>query len=214
MKGQHQEGSFYKMIKHLFETNSLVLFGQISKISKEKETAVVQFIESYYEDESKGYPYTPLKFDKSAAVWSSKIVFHAAQLVMYREHDAESLESFFPEYNHPKTAEAIVTADLSLRFIPSILQYLEQIDIEDQLIPILKGLLTEWHYSGLLSKVNLNDTNLEHILDNDCLSQLYVNRVIACKHKIMGERNELKPLILSALGNYKNEYWKDFNLTI
>ena len=32
MEGKTQAGPFYKMIKNLFETNSLVLFGQISNI--------------------------------------------------------------------------------------------------------------------------------------------------------------------------------------
>lgn len=214
MEGKTQAGPFYKMIKNLFETNSLVLFGQISNIPLQQETDVAQFIESYYRDESLGYPAKPLKYDKAAAIWSSKILFHAAQLVMYREHNADSLESFFPKYTHPKTPEAIATADLCLRFVPNILKYLEQIDIEDKLIPILKELLTEWHYSGLLSKVNLQEIDLATILENDCLSQLYINRIIDCKRKQIGERKELKPLILSALGNYKNEYWKDFNLTI
>lgn len=205
---------FYKMIENLLLTNTLVLYGQINEITVEQEKEVLEFLESYYQKESINYPNTPPAFDKEAAAWSSKILFYAAQLVMYREHTGDTLSVFFPTYELPKTAATIITADLSLRYLPSILKYLEQIDKEDALIPILKKILIEWEYSGLLSDVEVEVQDAELFLTYRCLNELYINRVIENKKIKIAQHEKIRPLVLSALGNYTNEFWKEFNSPI
>lgn len=210
MKAKHSGNPFYKMIENLLRTNKIVLFGRMDVISLEQEKQVLELLENHYNRESIGYPNIPPPFEKEAAIWSSKILFYATQLVMYREHSGHSLANFFPRFNHPKSTAAILTADLSLRYLPSILKYLEQIDIEDELIQILHKILTEWHYSGLLSDMKLEPANLESMMEDNCLKQLYVDRIIKHKRKKIGNKKEIKHLVLSALGNFKNEFWKDF----
>jgi len=190
------------------------MFGRIDIISGEQEQEVLELIKSYYQKESIGYPGDAHQLDEDAAVLSSKILYYATQLVMYREHSEDTLDNLFPKFNRPKTASAIISADVCLRFLPSVLKYLEQIDIEDELIPILKVILKDWHYSGLISEVNMEVEDLEIIINDECLSKLYIDRVIEYKRKNIGQMEVLKPLVLSALGNYINEFWKDFNLTI
>jgi len=198
------------MIDNLFQTEKLVLFGRIDSVSEEEQSEVIKLLEAHFNLESLDYPNPTPLFHRDAAIWSSTILFHAAQLVMYREHNSDSLKNFFPDFGQPKSASSIITSDLCLRFIPSILKYLEQIDIEDELIPILKKLLTEWHYSGLLSDITLNSIDVEPILIDSCLSKLYVDRTIEQKKNEVGQTKGIKPLILSALGDYKNQFWKDF----
>ena len=202
------------MVEHLLRTNTLVLFGRINEVTVEQEKQVRTLLETYYNKESIDYPGIAPQFDEEAAAWSSKVLFYAAQLVMYREHSGDTLSVFFPNYEPPKTAAAIITADLSLRYLPSILKYLEQIDIEDALIPILKKMLMEWEYSGLLSNMDFEIKNVTLILADNCLSKLYVNRIIENKKVKVGRQEKIKPFVLSALGNYKNEFWKDFNSSI
>lgn len=89
---------FLKMIRNLFLTNRLVLFGRINNISEEQEQEVLDYIKSHYIKESSDYPGPLPEFNQQAALWSSKILFYAAQLVMYREHKASSLTSFFSKF--------------------------------------------------------------------------------------------------------------------
>jgi len=205
---------FFQTIENLVHTNELVLFGRIEHIEPIQEQLVVKLLEMKYGMVSGNYPHTPPAFDEHAALWSSKILFHAAQLVMYRQHDAESLSNYFPQFPYAKTASAILTADLSLRFVPGILSYLEQIDVEDELIPILKKLLKEWHYSGLLSQVDLGTPEFSETYDHQCLLQLYVDRVIEQKQKKIGQLDKIKPHVLSVLGTFEKTFWKNFNSTI
>jgi len=202
------------MMSNLLTTNKLALFGRINTITEAQELEVLTLLETTYKNESIGYPDTAPDFDKQAASWSSKILFYAAQLVMYRQHSGEQLSSFFPPYSLPKTAAAILTADISLRYLPGILKYLEQIDLEDALIPIIKELLNKWHYSGLISDMDLEVLDIQTTLTNPCLATLYVDRIIEYKRKNMGQKKEIKPMVLAALGNFENEFWKDFNVEI
>ena len=205
-----ERNPFYKMIENLFLTNNLVLFGRIDTVSEVQQQEVVALIENYYHKESVDYTLPIPDFHKAAASWSATILFHAAQLVMYREHSAETLFEFFPKFEQAKSASVIVTSDLCLRFIPSILKYLQQIDKEDELIPILKNLRMEWHYSGLLSSIALDVEEFDTVLRDPCFTKLYIDRIIEHKKKEIGQREELKPLVLIALGNHRNEFWKDF----
>lgn len=91
---------------------------------------------------------------------------------------------------------------------------MEQIDVEDELIPIIKKILAEWHYSGLLSDVNFEPQKLEAIIGDELLCRLYIDRIIETKNKQLGQNKKLMPLVLSAMGNYTNEFWKDFKITI
>lgn len=205
---------FYRMIKNLFLTEDLVLYGQIDAITEAHTAAVLDFLSKFYREEAVGYPGSAPKFHQASAAWASKVLFHASQLVMYRAHSGESLIQFVPPYKGEMTASAMITADLCLRFIPSILAHLEQIDLEDELIPLLKDLLRQWHFSGLLSDVALEDVELGPILQDECLKKLYIDRIIEQKKKEVGQRLELKPLVQSALGDHENQFWRDFSRTI
>lgn len=213
-RSEMNENPFYRMIKNLFLTEDLVLYGQIDTITEAHAAAVLGFLSKFYQEEAVGYPGAAPEFHQASADWSAKILFHASQLVMYRAHSGESLIQFIPPYEGEMTPAAMITADLCLRFIPSILAHLEQIDLEDELIPLLKALLRQWHFSGLLSDVSLEGVELDPILQDECLTKLYIDRIIEQKKKKVGQRLELKPLVQSALGNYENQFWKDFSRTI
>lgn len=205
-----KENPFYRMIKHLFNNKELVLFGRIDQIKSGLELPVINLLQEKYNDESLGYPYNAPPFDKQSAYWSSKILFYTAQLVMYREHDASALTDIIKPFRFDMTPSAILTADLSLRFLPGLLKHLEQINIEDELIPLLRDLLNQWHYSGLLSDIEVNGQQFTEAYDNPCLRQLYVDRVITQKQNKIGHMIKIKSQVKSALGNYEHLFWKDY----
>lgn len=206
--------SFLRMIESLVESNELILYGQIDEINLDLEKPVIIYLGAIYGMESKNYPFIAPKFDSAAASWSSKLIFNVAQLVMFREHDSENLEELVPIFDNPITASAMLTADICLRFLPDILDELEKIDVEDPLIPILKNVMRQWHYSGLLCDIDLAVPNFLEPFNDQCLLQLYVNRVIDQKNKTIGQMNWIKPHVESALGNYRDIFWKEFNASV
>jgi len=202
---------FFQAIENLLDTNELVLFGRIEEIDPKEEALVIGLLRHKYRFEAANYPFVVPPFDEQTALWSSKILFYAAQLVMYREHEADVFSDYFPQFGTAKSAAAMLTADLSLRFLPGILTYLEQIDVEDELIPILQEILKKWHYSGLLSKVDLGIPEFNEAFDDQCLLQLYVDRIIEQKQKKIGQLEMVKSRVIGTLGNFEEIFWKDFN---
>ena len=202
------------MIEMLIESNEMVLFGRLDEINQEQIAPVLIFLETQYNVECLGYPAIAPSFHQAAASWSSKLLFCAAQLMMYREHSAESLTDMIKPFSSSKSTSAILTADLCLRYLPSIIVELEYIDVEDELIPLLKQVLKEWHYSGLLSKIDLGEPIFDDSYKDPCLLQLYTNRVIETRQKKIGQMDKLRPMIMSAFGNYEQLFWKEFNSNI
>ena len=203
---------FLQAIDQLLETNTLVLYGRIDEVPPAEMQAVLALLKERFEREAVGYPGTSPAWDAAAAGWAIKIVFHAAQLLLYRSHEAEALTYYFTSFDHPKTAAAIVSADSCLRYLPSILRQLESIDVEDELIPILQEVLREWHYTGLLVNSPPEAENLATILENECLRQLYVDRIIETKNHEMAARTQVQGLVRAAMGGHPEAYWNDLTL--
>lgn len=179
-----------------------------------QEQAVVELLKRVYQEESIGYPFEAPNFDEQAANWSAKILFYSAQLVMYREHDSDSLVEVVKPFEFEVTASAVITADLCLRFVPALIQYLEQIDVEDELIPLLNDLLTKWHYTGLLSGIEIENPSYTEAYTHPCIQQLYVDRIIEQKKVKIASMSLMKSHVQNALGNYNELFWKDFKAKI
>jgi len=199
---------FFRAIEQLLETNKLVLYGRIDAVPETETREVQLLLKERFEREASGYPGTPPRWDPATAGWSAKVLFHAAQLLLYRSHEADALADYFPDFDQPPTAAAMISADGCLRYLPGILRQLEAIDVEDALIPILKEILRQWHYSGLLAEVPPVPEDLTTIVGNDCLRRLYVDRVIETQNTDMAGHPELHGFVLAALGNHADTYWK------
>ena len=199
---------FFRAIEQLLNTNKLILYGKVDGVSTTEMEAVLELLKERFERVATGYPGPTPRWDPEAAGWAALVLFHAAQLMLYRSHKADALVDYFPAFDHPKTAEAIISADSCLRYLPAILRHLEAIDVEDELIPILKNLLGEWHFSGLLADSPPEPTDLTTVVEDECLAGLYVDRIIETKNKTLARRPEFQGLVSSALGNHAKEYWK------
>ena len=202
---------FYRMLDTLLRSGELVLFGRVDTLTEAETEPVLQLLSGYYAAEAVDYPHTAPPFEEAAAGWAARCLFHAAQLLMYRAHAANELSDLFPPYAAEPSAGAVLSADLSLRFLPAVVRQLERIDVADALIPLLQNVLTTWHYSGLLSEFDLGQVTLGAPFEHPCLKSLYVERIIAKKHLDLARRDELRPLVTSALGDHAALFWQHFN---
>ena len=132
---------------------------------------------------------------------------------MYREHEVADLPKLLLPFSGEKTASAMLSADLTLRFLPNLIQHLQNIDADDPLIDILQKILDTWHYSSIgFTKIDIS-TNMEPIMSNPCLLQLYANRIIQKKDKHRAQIPVLLPIIKANLGWYQKDFWANFQLT-
>jgi hypothetical protein len=208
-----QQRYFLQMIQDLRRQEEIVLHQNILAKDPQEQEEVIRFLRNEYEKEALNYPFSAPPFDPAAASWSSDIVYHAAQLILYREHKNAELEKLFPEFGtEAPDASAILTADLCLRFLPEMIFQLKVIDSQDALIPLLEQLLHKWHYSGIKYELEPEALDFEQIASDPCTMQLYVNRVIEYKKLKLSAHPVCAAQVKSSLGMYTGELWKAFKL--
>lgn len=201
---------FFNTIKNLREMEEFVLYGTVLKIEANEEISLIEFLKTEFEKECLDYPYNPPTFDPELALWAAKIVFISGQLVLARELSIKEIIALLPTFEGKITPSAILSADLCLRFLPSVMESLSFLDPEDMLISMLEKNLTLFHFSAIGYDLDISSLNFATILEDDCLTQLYINRVIEKKVLKLALVPELSSKIKACLGMYENEFWNEF----
>ena len=184
-----------------------MLYGNILTISENDAREVVAFLKSEYRQEAFDYPYSVPIFDETAALWSAKLVYLAAQLILYRKNEVADLSTLLPDYQHNRTPSTILSADLCLRFLPDMIVQLKIIDSEDGLINVLENHLLKWSFSGVNYPLDIEKIDFTDIDSDKCVLQLYCNRILENKNLKLAEHPVFKDWIQANLGIFSKEYW-------
>lgn len=201
---------FYETIFQLRAHEEIILYDKLLFFKGEDDALVKDFLQIEFDIESENHPYTTPKYNAEAALWAAKIVYTSCQILLYRAHKEAELTNLLPTFPQTITKDAILSADLCLRFLPQVLEDSKMIDIEDPMIPILESILQQWHYSGIGLKLTLENLDFFPILMHPCLEQLYIDRVIEKKDRKRAELPQIAEKIRATLGNYTESYWIEF----
>lgn len=206
---ENKEMPFLETIYHLRTIEQIILYNKMTKVSNKEETETILFLETQYENEILEYPGQAPDFHGEAALWGAKIIYFAAQLVLFRDHKIEELDIFLPDFKGKINAQVLLSADLCLRFLPQIILELKRIDAEDTVIPILQKHMTDFSYSAIGFDVVSETINLDVVFSDPCLKQLYLNRVVERKDKKFAEAASVKTELLAGFGDYKQVFWNE-----
>ena len=199
---------FLNMITTLRQQEEIMLYDCVLNVSENEATEVVKFLQHEYQQEALNFPYEVPFFDENAALWAAKTVYIAAQLMLYRQHNEADLGILFPNFPIEITPSAVLSSDLCLRFLPSMIVHLKMIDSEDRLIEILENQLYQWHYSGVNCDLEVRKLDFKTVLSDKCLMQLYCNRIIKNKNTKLAQNAVFKGWIQANLGIYENDFLK------
>jgi hypothetical protein len=201
--------AFLDTIYHLRTEERIILYDKLIEIPKNDEADAILFLESEYEKEALHYPYTVPQFDAKAALWAAKTVYFGAQLFLHREHKIEELKTILPKYEGTRNASAILSADICLRFLPQINEELKIVDADDPVVGIFSNYLQQFHYSAIGFDVKCDEINTAIIFSDDCLQQLYLDRVVERKDILLAGVPEIKAALLNGFGDYQKVFWKE-----
>ncbi|MES2775512.1 MAG: hypothetical protein V4722_15155 [Bacteroidota bacterium] len=202
---------FYNTIYNLRSNGEITLFERLLTFEKADEDLVVDFLQLEYEAEAQNYPYTAPVYDGAAALWGAKTTYNICQLILCREHKVAELPGILPAFTGPITAGTILSADLCLRLLPQVLADTRHIDPEDSLVELAENILQQWHYSGIGYSLPVEKMEWEPVLSDNCLFQLYADRVIEKKDQQRATQPMLNQKIRAAMGIYAPHFWKTFN---
>jgi MoxR-vWA-beta-propeller ternary system domain bpX4 len=202
---------FYDTITQLRTNEEIILYDKVIEFTNEDMDLVTDFLQIEFETEAMNYPFSSPQYNAEASLWGAKTLYTACQILLYREHKDAELNNLLAPYPNKITPEAILSADLCLRFLPQVLSEATLIDNEDPLIPILNDILKSWHFSGIGIEIEIGDIDFETIFTNKTLEQLYIDRVIEKKDINRAKSLTLNNKIKTVLGNYSEHFWKNLN---
>ncbi len=203
---------FTEMITRLYQQGEIVLYNNVLNIPADEALVTGDFLREVYDWEKQNYPFTAPEFDWTAALWSAKVVYFSAQLLLYRQTAIEEVATLLQPYTDLPTVNNILSVDLCLRFLPDILNKLKEIDPEDEIIPILESFLTQWHYSAINYPLEETKLDFKTVVSDRSIRQLYCDRIIAHKAFRRARHEAIEPYVIGSLGDYKDIFWKDLRV--
>ncbi|MGO4708943.1 hypothetical protein AB4Y90_07425 [Chryseobacterium sp. 2TAF14] len=200
---------FLETLFLLRKEGALTVFSDLKTLSEKDEKEAEDFFQSEFEKERLEFLSDQVAFNKEAAIWAGKILYHSAQLYLIRKDTAKDLEKLIPQYQGEKTVSAILSADLSLRFLPQLLVALQVTDSTDPLVIILENILYQFHYSGIGLDLNLEKISWEKELEDKTYRKLYLERIVEKKAYKLAEIPYINQLLVAEFGMYKDVFWKE-----
>ncbi|REC51619.1 hypothetical protein DRF62_17050 [Chryseobacterium piscium] len=196
----------------LRKEGTLTIFSDFKTLSEKEEKEAEDFFESDFEKERLDFLSDKIPFNKEAAIWAAKVLYHSAQLYLIRKDTAKNLEKLIPQYLGEKKTSAILSADLSLRFLPQLLDALQVADSTDPLVKMLENILHQFHYSGMGLDLNLEKINWEEELKNKTYRKLYLERIVEKKAYKLAEIPYINQLLIAEFGMYKDIFWRELKI--
>lgn len=203
---------FLDTIFLLRNSGSITVFSNLQEISKKEEQEAGDYFEAEFEKERLEFLSTAIHCDKEAAVWGAKVLYHSAQLYLIRENTSKDLDQLIPRMKITADVSTILSADLSLRFLPQIISVLQTADPYDPLVKILEEILTQFHYSGIGYPLKLEKVNWEKELKDKTYRKLYLERIVEKKAYTLAEIPYINKLLVADFGLHKDVYWRDLKI--
>jgi len=197
----------------LRKEESMTIYTDLQEISAREEEDAADYFESEFEKERLEFLSDQVSFHKESAVWAAKVLYHSAQLYLVRKDTSGSLGKLIPDFTGKRDVSSILSADLSLRFLPQMMEVLHNADPEDPLVRMLETILVQFHYSGIGSDLNLEKVNWEEELSNTTYRKLYLERIVEKKDYRLAEIPHINPLLMAEFGLYKDEFWKELKIS-
>ncbi len=190
----------------------ITIFTDIQEISKKEEQDAADYFESEFEKERLEFLSDQIGCDKEAAVWAAKVLYHSAQLHLIRKGTGKDLEKLIPKFQGKRDVSSMLSADLSLRFLPQIIIVLQNADPEDALVKMLEDILLQFHYSGIGYDLNLEKINWEEELKDKTYRKLYLERIVEKKAYQLAEIPYINQLLVAEFGMYKDIFWRELKI--
>ncbi|PRB87119.1 hypothetical protein CQ022_00610 [Chryseobacterium culicis] len=187
----------------------ITLFSSLQKISPQEEADAGDYFETEFEKERLEFLSDQLTYNKEAAVWAAKVLYHSAQLYLIRENTEKNIENLIPGFKGTRDISSILSADLSLRFLPPVIVALNSVDPEDHLIAMLEDILTQFHYSGIGYDLNLKNVNWKEELKDSTYRKLYLERIVEKKDYKLAEIPFINKLLIAEFGMHKDAFWRE-----
>jgi hypothetical protein len=193
----------------LIQDGNVVVPRTITPLTEEDIAASLVLLRELYDRDVATMPGSAPAFDEEAASWAAGYIFYACQLILLR--DVDDFTAYLYPFSGNRSAEAIYSVDLMLRFLPDLFRLGSGLAPDDPLVTNLRQTAIDWPYSSIGLK-NIDTGIPEVILRHACLRIAYIDRVISYKDtgRLTGEAE--KELLKEVMGDHQAQLWPGLEL--
>jgi hypothetical protein len=195
-----------QFIQDIIQQGKVTVDGHVTSFSDEDKQAATQRLHEYYELQKQELTATVPAFDAPAAIWAAGFLYRAVQLVMLRDLGDDVVNKLLTPYDGAVTSEAVLSVDLSFRYLPNLAGLAKGLAPEDVLVKRLHETAVQWPFSSVGMKVE-GDFNIDVILNNACVCRSYIDRIITARDVKRSNNPQVKEYIKEALGDYGHVLW-------
>lgn len=200
-------------LKGLYAGNAAVAHELHEFSAYDKETALQQ-LQYLYERETIEAPGMAPAFNGDAAMWAACFIYKATQLLLIRKLGEEHIAPNLADYNAPATPDVVYSADLTLRYLPPLMNLAEALAPADPLVVHLKAIAAKWPYSSVGCKLEADEAAEKIIFEHPSLSIAYADRIIEYNDKKRAITDKEKELLTTVLGNHAAVLMPGFEPTL
>lgn len=196
-------------LQDLFDKGEAVVQPELQQFDASDLAYAQQVLEAYYKKDAENLASGVPPFNPYAALWAAKFVYHSMQFLLLRQLNAEAINNTLHSYTHAITPEVVHSADLTLRYLPDLLNAARGLAPDDVLVLKLQQTAAAWHYSAVgtaIENVNVTDA----ALGNNALRIEYIDRIVARRDKHSLKNLNLKNMITEALSIHSESLWPGF----
>ncbi|WP_292011221.1 hypothetical protein [Chryseobacterium sp.] len=204
-----RKNPFLDTLFQLRKEEQITIFSDIQAISLQQEEEVNEYMETEFEKERLEFLSDKIPYDRISGIWAAKILYHSMQLYLIRRDTEKQLPQLIPEYKGGKEISSLLSADLSLRFLPPILTALYITDPNDPLAGMLEAILLKFHYSGIGYDLDLQHINWEEELEDPTFRKLYIERIVEKRAYQLAEIPYINQLLIAEFGIHKEIFWRE-----
>ncbi len=201
---QKKSDYFLYVLQSLRADEMVALYGEFIPV-KNEDDRINAFLKLQFLKEQKEYPNGNFSFDQQAAYWAAKLIFYSSQLMLNREGDVEEITKNIEDFEETVNLNRSLSADLTLRFLPKIIEQLQEIDIDDPLIELLNKIIHKWHYSGISFMKDAEKLDFKPLETDALFLQMYAERVVLLNNKILMKVELIDEFLARELGDYIDE---------
>lgn len=198
-----------QFIQDIIQQGKVVVEGTVTPFTDEDLQAAVQRLHEQYEQQKQELSGTVPAFEPAAALWAAGFLYRAVQLVVLRNLGEEAVNSLLTRYDGVISPEAILSVDLSFRYLPNLMGLAKGLAPEDVLVKRLHEAAVQWPFSSVGMKLD-DELNIDVIINNICVRRAYVDRIITTRDIKRCNNTQVNEYIQEALGDHGHVLWPGY----
>jgi hypothetical protein len=202
---------YANFLDQLFDHGRITFLGPNEPSENELKMGL-DFVTSFEASYRLELPATPPTFSPESFQWAALNVYRAAQLVVYRDVPAADVETALSApFEHTRNASADYSVDLIFRFLPDLRGFARSSSTHDPVCQWIDQWCQQWPLSSVGIDFSQTDTDqdvtpvvfdLSIIPDDECLTQLYVDRILERQDQLRVDAPFVQAQIRRTVGIY------------